>query len=97
VPLKVCIYRRAGDPLAGNLVRSVTLKGTNATALRSALGGVGPTGSCQAQPDYAVVFAGHQYVNVELGGCWRVRRDDGGHTTLGTADPQQLTALLHLH
>jgi hypothetical protein len=97
VPLKACIYRRAGDPMAGNLVRSVTLKGPDATSLRSALGGVGPTGSCPAQPDYAVVFAGHQYVNVELGGCWRVRRDDGGHTTLGTADPQQLAALLRLH
>jgi hypothetical protein len=90
--LQICLYGRSKDPDAGSFRRGLTLTGAPAAALRTALGGAGSASSCPLVADFAVVFAGGPWVEVELGGCWRVLRGD----TVGTASPSAVTSLLGL-
>ncbi len=94
--LKVCLYKRAGDPDVGEFDRSVVLSGTEGQQLREALAGPGPAGECAAQTGFAVIFAGGPYVNVELGGCWRVVRGDLDSSSTGSAQPDVVKRLLGL-
>lgn len=92
--LKACVYR--GDAEGGDFVRVVELDAAQSTQLRGALAGPGPTHSCPAQRSFAVISAGGQFVNVELGGCWRVQRDDLNPSRTGTAQASVLVKLLRL-
>lgn len=97
-PLGVCIYRVGTDSMVGTFTRAVKLDPTGSTALRAALTGAGPTGSCADQPDFATVTArGGGTVYLELGGCWRLDRNDGGRDRLGSAsEPKVVQELLGL-
>lgn len=95
-PIRVCIYRTGTDILGGRFQRGLTLSGAKAQQLRSALSGAAPIGACQAQHDFATVWAGRSRVNVEFGGCWRVLRVDGASTAIGTADADVLRKLFGL-
>lgn len=93
-PVRVCIYRTSTDISGGRFQRSLTLTGTKARQLRTALSRPGPSHTCPAQHAFATVWSGHNYVNVELGGCWRVQRHTNGPTGIGSADPDLVTQLL---
>ncbi len=93
--LYACLYRTApGDAEAGLFVRGVPLSAARSLTLRAALTGAGPRGTSAAQSAFAVVRADGQWVNVELGGCWRVLRDDRNPASLGTADAAVVSQLL---
>jgi hypothetical protein len=95
--LHICLYGQATDPYVGTFRRSVTLTGAPAQQLRASLAGAGPTGDCGAQHEFAVISAnGAGWVNVELGGCWRVVRASDEPITFGTANPTVVRRLLKL-
>ena len=95
--LHACIYREGRDPEVGQFVRGVPLDAAQSRRLRSALTGAGvPASGCSPQSRFAVISVSGDYVVVELGGCWRVQRDEA-HVTLGTADPSVLRRLLGVH
>lgn len=97
-PLHVCIYRTqpGGDPIAGMFVRGLSLDASDSSRLRGALTGPGPNGTCPTQDTFAVIRTPNGgYVNVELGGCWRVKRD-GARLTVGSADSVVVRSMLHL-
>lgn len=91
--LHVCIYRTGSDPEIGNLERGTTLSRQQSEQLRTALAGPGRRGDCASQRAFAVV---DNSINVELGGCWRVVRNDVNPVTIGTADPALVKQLLDL-
>ena len=95
-PLVACVYRAdPSDDGAGEFQRAVRLDGARATKLRAALSLSGTVGTCRPQRAFAVVRArSGAWVNVELGGCWRVVRDDENPARLGRADPAAVTRLL---
>jgi hypothetical protein len=97
LPLRICLYGRATDPFVGRLRRSVVVGGASVQRLRGALARPGPSGSCNSQPNFAVIRTGHdQWVNLELGGCWRVVRDDRNPLRVGSADGAVVRSVLHL-
>jgi hypothetical protein len=94
--LSVCIYQiRASDPEVGDFLRGLVLDAAASENLRAALGGAGPRGTCPLQRQFAVISTppGAE-VNVELGGCWRVQRNDGGRQTTGSAEPTVVRSIL---
>lgn len=93
--LYVCLYQApAADLSVGAYVRGLTLSADGARQLRAALSGADAGGSCAPQRQFAVIgTASGPWVNVELGGCWRVQRPDNA---IGTAQPQLVRALLGL-
>jgi hypothetical protein len=96
--LTACIYFRSPrDPEVGDFVRGVRLDGRQSDELRASLTGPGPTGrSCAAQDAFASISTrGGDTVYLELGGCWRLHRDDA-HAALGTADAAVVRRLLNL-
>jgi hypothetical protein len=97
--LYVCIYQSPADDLTiGNYLRGLVLNGGAAAQLRVALDGAGNTGTCTPQRQFAVISTpSGAEVNVELGGCWRVQRDDSAHESTGTAQPKTIRTLLGLH
>ena len=96
-PLTACLYRRAGEPDVGTFQRALRLTGTRATELRAALSHGAPTGTCAPQPDFVVVRStGGAWVNVELGGCWRVLRNDQHPNGYGGGDAAAISRLLAL-
>lgn len=98
VSLTACIYRvSAHDTEVGNFVRGLHLYGRQSAELRQALTGPGPAGqTCPAQDTFAAISTrGGDTVYLELGGCWRLERDEA-HVTLGTADPAIVSRLLDL-
>lgn len=90
-----CIYQApAADLSVGAYVRGLTLTGDGARQLRDALTGAGAGGSCAPQRQFAVIStASGPWVNVELGGCWRVQRPDHA---IGIAQPRAVRTLLGL-
>ena len=94
--VRVCIYRASGADLdVGTFRRSLSLSTEQTRRLLAALAGPGPSGSCPAERDFAVLdTGGGRWVTVELGGCFRVA---GSGSRLGTADPTVVTALLGGH
>jgi hypothetical protein len=95
-PLHVCLYRVADDPQAGEFERGITLDGSDSRRLRDALTGPSPAAGCAAQDSFAVIRDGGQWVNVELGGCWRLIRENDNPVTYGTADAEEVKKLLGL-
>jgi hypothetical protein len=91
---KICIYRTGSDQDIGEFVRSVRLSGSQVNDFDAAVSGPGPTGDCQAQHRFAVVFGPGNRVNIELGGCWRVLRVDSGAERFGSANAAELERLL---
>lgn len=91
---KICIYHAGDDLDRGDFVNAVTLDGEDAHDLDLALAAAAPTGDCQAQREFAVVFGGDHWLNVELGGCWRVLRVDLSYTEFGGADAATVNRLL---
>lgn len=90
----VCVFHIiGGDFEVGDFVRGLTLSSAQTRELLAALTGAGPTGACAGQRDFAVVQAGGQWANVELGGCWRVQRSDLDPGT-GAADAAVVSRLL---
>jgi len=94
--VQVCVYRATGKDLdVGSFRRSVSLSADDTRRLLAALAGPGPTGSCPAQRDFAVIDTdGGNWTTVELGGCFRVAGSGPG---LGTGDPAVVTTLLDGH
>ncbi len=95
-PLVACIYgsaHPASDP--GTFQRAVQVDGPRAKELRAALSLPGKAGSCPSQTTFAVLrLQGGPWVNVELGGCWRVMRNDENPVALGRAQPATVRRLL---
>jgi hypothetical protein len=88
---RVCLYTTtASDLTVGTFAGTRHLDAATAARLRAALSGSGagqPRG-CQLQRSFAVVQQpGGPWVNVELGGCWRVTRNDLNPGQIGQADP----------
>jgi hypothetical protein len=97
--LRVCIYRsqpvdRATRATVGDFVRGERLGPEQSRQLLAALTGAGPSGSCPPQGQFAVVHAAGNYLNVELGGCWRVARDEDNPADTGSANATALRSLL---
>lgn len=88
--LTICDYHVAAEHMeVGTFVRGVRLDTAESAALRNALTGAGPspTANCAAQQDFAVVSReGGGWIFLELGGCWRLLRDDNGPETIGTVN-----------
>jgi hypothetical protein len=83
------------DRTVGTFVGIRRLNATDIAQLGDALSGVGQPGACQLQRDFAVIGqSGGPWVNVELGGCWRVVRDDLQPERIGRADPTTAGRLL---
>jgi hypothetical protein len=83
-PLDICVYRAGGDLTVGTFTRGMRLDTADSAGLRAALTGAGPSRTCADTADFATVTAqGGGTVFLELGGCWRLERNDGGRTTLG--------------
>lgn len=97
--LTACIYKTGTDPERGDFVRAVVLDASQSQELRTALDGAGPAANttCAVQTSFAVVNAVNGgYVSVELGGCWRVLRDDNNPPTIGLANSTSVKAILSL-
>jgi len=94
--LHACIYRtETSDPSVGVFDRGVMVTAPDAQRLRDALAGAGPSGDCAPQDEFAVVMTvSKAWLNLELGGCWRVERNDTGHFSLGSADGTTVQAIL---
>jgi hypothetical protein len=93
----VCVYRvTAAEPDVGSFTRGFRLDSSQIQRLLQAVTGPGPTGSCPAVRAFAVVTFGAaangQWVDVELGGCWRVEREFP--SSVGSADPAVAAAIL---
>lgn len=83
-PLIVCRYHMSTDPVAGTYVYGTRLSAGNSATLLTSLDQPAPTTPCSAQQDFVVVHAPPgEIAYIELGGCWRVLRDDN---TLGSAN-----------
>jgi hypothetical protein len=96
--LDACIYRVSPADLdLGNFVRGIHFDASQSAQVRAALTGPGDTTrSCPAEKTFAWIVApgSNDGVFLELGGCWRLQRDQA-HVTLGTAsDPATLARLL---
>lgn len=92
--LRVCLYHSGADIAAGDFERSIRFNGDKAHRLLSALAGPGPSGACRAQHNFATIWASGRWINVELGGCWRVQRPGTTSETIGTAVPALVKQLL---
>jgi hypothetical protein len=98
--LSVCIYSSTDrvdastNETFGTFLRSVSLNNHQAGRLIAALAGPGPTGACRPQREFAVIEREGQAVNVELGGCWRVARDEDNPETTGSANAAVIARLL---
>jgi hypothetical protein len=97
-PITVCEYENApSDPYSGHLLAGGRLTGEAAGALRRGLGGAGVAGTCAPQTRFVVVQragTGGQWVTAELGGCWRVQRDDPPAAGNGRADPKAIMSMV---
>jgi hypothetical protein len=94
--LYACVYRAAAtDDTVGTFERSVILRGRPAARVLDALAGAAPHDAARCSPPqrFAVIStdAGSS-VNVELGGCWLVQRNDGD--AVGQAAGSTLARLL---
>ncbi len=95
--LQVCLYRTTDDPDGGTLTRSLILTRDQSRQLRAALTGGGPTRTCARQPSFAVIrVRGGQWVNLELGGCWRLIRNDSNPITYAIAQSEVVKEVLQL-
>lgn len=96
--LTACIYRTGGaDPIAGTFTRAVKLSVARSSEIRAVLARPGTIGSCARQKEFALIGdTKGRNVAVELGGCWRVLRNDNQPVTLGRADASVLRDLLGL-
>jgi hypothetical protein len=96
--LTACIYHvSAHDAEVGDFVRGVHLTAAESAQLRQALTGPGPTSqTCPTQDTFAAISTrGGDTVYLELGGCWRLERDEA-HVTVGTANPATVSRLLDI-
>lgn len=95
--LTVCIFHRSHDPYSGDFVRGMRLSTAKSVQLANALTGAATTSStCTSQRTFAVIYAARgDSVFLELGGCWRMLRDDRP-ATMGTATGSTVTQLLGL-
>jgi hypothetical protein len=92
--LTACIYRAERDPIVGKFVRGMRFTAQESAELRDALAGPGVSNDgCAPQDTFASIRTTHAAVLIELGGCWRLHRDDGP-TSLGTADGATVSRLL---
>lgn len=84
--LRACFYRApATDLEVGRFVRGEAFDVAQSRRLRAALTGPGPHRSCPPQREFAVIATSRDHnVTVELGGCWRVLRDDGFGTAVAS-------------
>jgi hypothetical protein len=73
----------------GTFVTNLKFTAQESDRLRAALSQPGTSAECAPQQRFALVFDGRHQVDVELGGCARVLRDDG----VGTADGAVLADL----
>jgi len=94
---RVCIYRTTKHLDTGEFLRAVRITGANVADFDAAVSSSGPAGECSAQREFAVVFGPGHWLNIELGGCWRVLRDDNGAERFGSADPATLQRLLGIN
>jgi hypothetical protein len=93
----VCIYRGgAAGANVGDFVRGEQLTGHRAGRLIDALTRPAPAGSCAAQNEFAVISSRYGNADVELGGCWRVRRDGCSPRGTGSADASAVRTVLGL-
>lgn len=94
--LRACIYRASPrDDQVGDFVRGIHFTPHQSAQLRAALTGPGTTNnSCPSQDTFAAIATrGGDSIYLELGGCWRLQRDEP-HVTLGTANPNIIKQLL---
>ena len=95
--LNACIYRvTGGQPALGSFVRGIHFNAHQSAQLRAALTGTGRLGPCPSENTFAYILTkgANDSVFLELGGCWRLQRDQA-HITLGSAtDPALLARLL---
>jgi hypothetical protein len=91
---KICIYHAGDDLDRGDFTRALTLDGADAQTFDAALSGAAPTGECDPQRDFAMVLSAGHWLDVELGGCWRVLRVDFSYTEFGGADAATVKRLL---
>jgi hypothetical protein len=91
--LDACIYRVSpAHPDLGSFVRGIHFNARQSAQLRAALTGPGDTpGPCRDVSRFAsIVPKGSNFgVFVQLGGCWRLQRDQA-HETLGSASDSAL-------
>jgi hypothetical protein len=93
--LTICVYHVEQDPIVGSFVRALRLDSPDSAELRDALAGPGVDNAvCAPQDTFARIYGEHtDNIFIELGGCWRLHRDDRP-TTLGTADGDVVSRLL---
>jgi hypothetical protein len=94
-PTHVCVFRvTRADREVGSFVRGFALRPDASRRLLGALTGPAPGGECPPVRVFAfVTIDGGPYVQVELGGCWRVERSYP-REGVGTADPAVAAAVL---
>jgi len=94
-PAHVCVFRVTGaDREVGSFVRGFALRPDATRRLLGALTGPAPRGECPPVHEFAFITVDHgPYVQVELGGCWRVERSYP-REGVGTADPAVAAAVL---
>ncbi|MDX6229817.1 MAG: hypothetical protein QOI76_3207 [Frankiales bacterium] len=83
-----CLFADNGsDPTVGDFVAGRRLTAADREKYLIAVGLPGHQGTCATDHREFVVFtSGHGYASVEVGGCWRVQRQDGGVGSLGSAN-----------
>lgn len=95
--LDACIYRvAAANPEIGRFVRGIHFDARQSAQLRAALTGPGRIpGRCPAASRFASIVPKDSNFGVflELGGCWRLQRDQA-RETLGSASDSALLARL---
>jgi hypothetical protein len=90
---RVCVYRTR-DFVSGSFVRGFSLDAAQTHRLLGAMTGAAPSGSCPHESTFAVVSSSaERWVEVELGGCWRVGRTYPDYGT-GGSDPAVVRAIL---
>lgn len=96
-PLDACIYRISPtQPDLGSFVAGIHFDARQSAALRTALSGPGGIpGPCPAVTRFASIVArgDNSGVFLQLGGCWRLQRDQA-HASLGSASDPALVARL---
>jgi hypothetical protein len=95
--LGACIYRvSTAHPDLGSFVRGIDFNARQSAKLRAGLNGPGDTpGPCPPVSRFAWIFpkGSNSGVFLQLGGCWRLQRDQA-HETLGSASQSAIVARL---
>ncbi|MDX6202359.1 MAG: hypothetical protein QOJ83_1859 [Frankiales bacterium] len=83
------------DATVGDFLGGRRLSVTDRSRYLQAIELPGHGGGCaQGHHEFVVFTTGHGYASVEVGGCWRVLRQDAGTGSLGSADPSTVQQLV---